>query len=206
MSRLYELATLVFPLLSASEVAEAVGEWVSAPDARGTRLGCWRTEIGTLGRMLVLRGFDDAAALEQERRRALFSANPFNAGRLVTSLEMDSYAPFPFLPPVRTGARGSVYEFRTYKLKPGGLPSTLAGWEAAIGPASEYTAHLVINMYALDGPPRITHIWGFDSLAQRASLRAAAYGAGVWPPKGGPENILEATSTIGLPEGWSPLA
>src|SRR5277367_1921714 len=56
------------------------------------------------------------------------------------------------------GAHGDVYEFRTYKLKPGGLPPTLAGWEAAIAPAREYTAHLVINMYALDGPPRITHI------------------------------------------------
>jgi len=27
-------------------------------------------------------------------------------------------------------------------------------------------------MYALDGPPRITHIWGFSSLEERAALRA----------------------------------
>lgn len=206
MSQLYELATLACPLLSVSEVAKAARDWVSAPDALGTPLGCWRTEIGTLGRLLVLRGFDDAAALGRERRRALFSASPFNAGGLITALEMDSYAPFPFLPPAQPGARGPIYEFRTYKLKPGGLPPTLAGWQAAIGPAADYTAHLVINMHALDGPPRITHIWGFDSLAQRAALRAAAYGAGVWPPKGGPEAILEATSTIGPPEDWSPLA
>jgi hypothetical protein len=205
MSELCELATLVFPLLSGSEVAEATQDWVSAPDATGTLLGCWRTEIGPLGRMLVLRGFDDARALAQERQRGLLSANPFNAGRLVTALDMDTYMPFPFLPPIRSGARGPVYEFRTYRLKPGGLPPTLSGWEAAITPARDYTAHLVINMYALDGTPRITHIWGFDSLAQRASLRAAAYSAGVWPPKGGPENILEATSVIALPETYSSL-
>jgi hypothetical protein len=205
MSEFYELATLAFPLLSASEVATAARDWVSTPDAIGTALGCWRTEIGTLGRMLILRGFDNADALQRERHRALLSANPFNAGQLITALEMDSYRPFPFLPPVRLGARGPVFELRTYKLKPGGLPPTLAGWEAAIMPAREYTAHLVINMYALDGPPRITHIWGFDSVVQRASLRATAYSAGVWPPKGGPENILEATSTIALPEDWSPL-
>jgi hypothetical protein len=60
-------------------------------------------------------------------------------------------------------------------------------------------------MYALDGLPRITHIWGFESFEQRASLRATAYGAGVWPPKGGPENILEAMSVIALPEAFSPL-
>jgi hypothetical protein len=205
MSQVYELATLAFPLLSASQAAEAVQAWVSGPDAAGAMLGCWRTEIGPLGRMLVLRCFEDTAALAQERHRALMSTSPFNAGRLVTALEMDIYMPFPFLPLIQPSARGPVYEFRTYRLKPGGLAPTLAGWQGAIGPARDYTAHLVTNMYALDGPPRITHIWGFDNLEQRASLRAAAYGAEVWPPKGGPENILEAISVVALPETWSPL-
>lgn len=201
MSELYELTSLACPMLGTLEVAKAAREWVAAPEATGTLLGCWRTEFSTLGRLLILRSFDSSDALHQERRRALLSANPFNAGRLITALEMASYQRFPFLPPARPGAPGDVYEFRTYKLKPGGLPPTLAGWEAAIAPAKEYTAHLMINMYALDGPPRITHIWGFESLAQRASLRSAAFSAGVWPPKGGPENVLEAVSVIAMPEG-----
>jgi len=201
MSEFYELTSLACPMLGTSEVAKAARDWVATPDAIGTPLGFWRTEFSTLGRLLILRGFDTADALRQERRRALLSANPFNAGRLITALEMDSYQRFPFLPPARPGTRGGVYEFRTYKLKPGGLPPTLAGWEAAIAPAREYTAHLVINMYALDGPPRITHIWGFESLAQRASLRSNAFSAGVWPPKGGPDNVHEAVSVIAMPEG-----
>jgi NIPSNAP len=198
MSKFYELTTLACPLLSASEVAQAAQRWISAADATGTPLGIWRAEFGTLGRLLILRGFEDAGALQRERHRALLSANPFNAGGLITALEMDSYVPFSFLPPARPSVH-AVFEFRTYKLKPGGLPPTLAGWAAAIAPAKDYTAHLVINMYALDGPPRITHIWGFETLAQRASLRAAAYSAGIWPPKGGPENMIEATSTVALP-------
>lgn len=201
MRELYELTTLAFPILSASEVAKAARDWVSVPDADGVLLGCWRTEIGPLGRMLVLRRFEDADALLRERQRALTSANPFNAGGVVTALEMDSYLPFPFLQPALPATRHAVHEFRTYKLKPGGLAPTLAGWEAALEPARDYTAHLVINMYALDGPPRITHVWGFDSLAQRAALRTAAYSAGLWPPKGGPENILDAISVIALSEG-----
>lgn len=176
------------------------------PAARGTLLGIWRSEIGTLGRVLILRGFGDPADLTAERRRALLSSNPFNAAGQATALTMDSYAPFPFLPPVTPAAHGGLYEFRTYALKPGGLPATLAGWEQAIGPASAYTAHLVINMYALDGPPRITHIWGFQSLEQRAALRSQVYAEGIWPPKGGPDAILEATSTIALAEAGSPLS
>ena len=203
---LYELVTLSCPLLAVGRASEGVYDWVNDPEAKGEMLGCWRTEIGSLGRLILLRGFEAPEDMTAERRRALLSANPFHAGSVVTALEMDSYAPFPFLPPIRTEDRGAVYEFRTYRLKPGGLPPTLAGWEAAIAPAREYTEHLVANMYALDGAPRITHVWGFASLEERAALRSRAYGAGVWPPKGGPEQIAEATSTIALPQGPPPLA
>ncbi|MGZ5901015.1 MAG: NIPSNAP family protein [Reyranella sp.] len=203
---LFELATLSCPLLALGKAAEGAYAWVEGPEAKGELLGCWRTELGTLGRLLILRCFETPENMAAERRRALLSTSPFNAGSVVTALGMDSYASFSFLPPIRIGNRGGVYEFRTYRLKPGGLAPTLAGWEAAIEPAREYTDHLVTNMYALDGEPRITHIWGFSSLEERAGLRSRAYGAGVWPPKGGPEQILEATSTIALPQDTSPLA
>lgn len=203
---LFELATLSCPLLSLGQASDSVRAWVGGGEARGRLFGFWRTELGTLGRLLVLRGFEEPEHLSAERRRALLSANPFNAGNVMSALEMHSYAPFPFLPPIRTGDRGGVYEFRTYTLKPGGLPPTLAGWEAAIEPAREYTEHLVVAMYALDGAPRITHVWAFSSLEERAGLRSRAYAAGVWPPNGGPEQIAEATSTIALPQDASPLA
>lgn len=203
---LYELATLSCPLLAVGQASEGVHAWLDDADAKGALVGCWRTEIGTLGRLIVLRGFAAPEDMTAERRRALLSANPFNAGPVITALEMDSYAPFPFLPPIRTGDRGGVYEVRTYRLKPGGLPPTLAAWEAAIEPARAYTQHLVVNMYAIDGAPRITHIWGFPSLEERAALRSHAYESGIWPPKGGPDQIAEATSTIALSQGRSPLS
>ncbi len=205
MNALYELTTLSCPLLAVSEASEGARAFMGEPGAKGELLGCWRTDIGTLGRLLILRGFENPEDLAAERRRALFSANPFNAGSVVTALEMDSYAPFPFLPPVRPGAYGKVYEFRTYKLKPGGLPPTLAGWEAAM-PAREPMSHLVTNMYALDGAPRITHIWPYAGMDERFAIRARSYAEGIWPPKGGPEQILEATSVIALPEPYSPLS
>ncbi|WP_449411419.1 NIPSNAP family protein [Methylobacterium komagatae] len=124
---LYELTTLSCPLLAVGRASEGVYDWVNDAGAKGELFGCWRTEIGTLGRLIVLRGFEAPEDMTAERRRALLSANPFNAGSVVTALEMDSYAPFPFLPPIRTGDRGGVYEFRTYHLKPGGLPPTLGG-------------------------------------------------------------------------------
>src|SRR5258708_20811505 len=128
---LYEFATLSFHPLNARIATVGAEAYVTGTDAKGQLLGCWTTDIGALGRMFVLRGFADATELAAERKRALFSSNPFGAAEVLTGLEMDSYAPFPFLPPVVPGKYGKVYELRTYRLKPGGLPPTTPAWDAA---------------------------------------------------------------------------
>lgn len=201
---LYELATLSCPLLKVGEMADRVREWTGEASG-GEVMGMWRSEIGTLGELLVLREFETQDDLRAERERALLSGDPFRAKGLATALSMDSYAPFPFLPRVAPKAYGGFFEVRTYRLKPGGLPATMSAWKEAIGPAKVYTDHLVVNMYALDGSPRITHIWGFSSLEERTRLRTEHYASGLWPPKGGPDQIAHATSTIAVAEPGLPL-
>ncbi|AOI90866.1 NIPSNAP family protein [Burkholderia pseudomultivorans] len=202
---LYEFTTLSCPLLEQDKVSGGAHRWVSDADAGGRLLGAWRTEIGELSRVVVLRGFETMDELQHERNRALRAEQPFGIESASVRLSMEGHALFPFLPDIEPGAFGDFYEIRRYWLKAGGLAPTLAAWERAVGPAEAYTSHLVGNMYALDGPPRITHIWGFASLEQRMALRKRHYAEGLWPPKGGPEQIDRATSTIGLPEMWSPL-
>jgi hypothetical protein len=200
---LYELATLGCSLLEQDAVSDAARQW--AVDGDGRLLGAWRSEIGELFQIRLLRGFDTTEAFDRERQRALMSPRPFGIDDPATRLRLERYAPFPFLPDVEAAAFGRFYEFRTYHLKPGGLVQTMAAWEAALGPAHDYTRHLVINLYALDGPPRITHIWGFANLEERTALRTRHYAEGLWPPRGAPQQIARATSTICLPEPYSPL-
>ena len=199
----YELTTLACAPLTEETVAAAARNWIA--QGPGRFLGAWRTEIGDLFQVRLLRRFDTADALEEERRRALMDPAPFGISDPAIRLTKERYARFPFLPEVEPATFGSFYEFRTYFLKPGGLAPTLNSWQDAIAPAADYTSHLVVNMYALDGPPRITHIWGFSSLEERAALRARHYAEGLWPPKGAPEQIAKATSTICIPEPYSPL-
>ena len=191
----YDLTTLTGPILDLRALNEDATGWVQQAGV-GTFLGSWNTDIGVLARLMLLRGYETHADLLDERQRTLKSRNPFNGGDRLQALQMESFEGFPFLDNASPRSFGGVYEFRTYILKPGGLPATLEAWKSAIEPAKDYTDHLVINLFALDGPPRITHIWGFESLGQRADLRGRYYKAGLWPPKGGPEQILEATSTI----------
>lgn len=200
---LYDLTTISSPALELDAYCAAAHKWVL--EGEGRLLGAWRTEIGELFQIKLLRGFETAEGVERERLRALMSAHPFGINDPSSRLSMERYAPFPFLPDIEPSTLGHFYEFRTYHLKPGGLAPTLAGWKKAIGPAHDYTRHLVINMYALDGKPRITHIWGFSSLEERAALRAQHYAQGLWPPEGGPQQIATATSTICIPEAFSPL-
>jgi len=199
----YELTTISCPPLTEGAAAADACRWMA--QGPGLLLGVWRTEIGDLFQVKLLRGFDTADALENERRRALMANAPFGITDPGARISTESYRRFPFLADASPAAFGNFYEFRTYFLKPGGLAPTLASWENALAPAREYTSHLVLNMYALDGPPRITHIWGFSSLEQRGELRARHYAEGLWPPKGAPAHIARAKTMICRPEPYSPL-
>ena len=203
---LYEIATLTVKLGTAAKAVSGIGEYVKAPEAAGTLLGCWSSEIGELNQLLVLRSFDSHDAWRNERERTLRTTNPFNAGDAIAQLDFDTYAPFPFLPPVTPGKYGSVYEIRTYRLKHGGVPHTIAAWEAAM-PERGKLSPLSIAMYSLDGPPRFTHIWPFASLDARAAVRADSVAKGVWPPRGGPDWLTgDMRSIVALPTAISPLA
>ena len=148
--RLYDVVTLTVKIGANAQVFEGIQ--ASGDPQGGKLLGAWYSDIGTLGQVLVLRGYESEAALVAERKRMLLEGNPFGCGESIIDVKTASYALFPFLPPIRTGERGGLYEVRTYRLKPGGLVPTLAGWEAAVPVARALTEHLVINMYALDGP------------------------------------------------------
>lgn len=202
----YEIATLTIRLGTLGKVVEGIDAFVKDKDARGTLLGCWFTEIGDLNKVILFRSFAEHADLATERMRVLSSTNPFNAGEAIADMQFESYAPFPWLPPVQPGKFGSVYEIRTYCLKHGGIPPTIAAWEGAMVERGKISP-LTVAMYALDGRPRFTHIWPFASLDARAAARAESVQKGVWPPKGGPAWLTgEMHSTIALPTAISPLA
>jgi hypothetical protein len=200
----YELATLSIGMGTAPKAAEAIAAYAAESGAGGKLLGCWVSDIGALNTIAVLRGFEDDAELARERDRTLKSSSPFGCAEYLTRLSLDSYAPFPGLPPVEVGAFGPVYEIRSYVLKTGGLAPTFEGWDEKL-PARTEISKLVIAMYALDGVPRITHIWPYASVNDRTRLRAESVQRGTWPPKSAVWLTPEMQSTIYLPTAISPL-
>ncbi|HBW3481010.1 NIPSNAP family protein [Klebsiella pneumoniae] len=190
---IYELCSIQASALNFRSVAARA---MSAPDA-GLLLGGWQSEIGALFRISLLRAWPGLVAQREAHEQRLLRAD--ESVSPLESISYECFSKFPFLPEVTAFPQGKVFEMRTYYLHAGGLAPTLKAWEKALNPAHEYTSHLVINMYALDGPPRIVHLWSFDSLEQRAELRARHYALNLWPPQGGPEQIAHASNTILLP-------
>ncbi len=200
----YELATLSFRLPDTEKAIAGIRPWVESADAAGTLLGAWRSEHGVLGRAHVLRAFVDTAEVAVERDRARRSGRAFGSGPHLTDLSMTTYAPFPFMPTVRPGHYGAVYETRDYHLTPGGLPPSVDGWRQVL-PGRHKVDPIAVVMYAVDGPDRIIQIWPFASMDERLAIRAGLVADGMWPPPGGPEHIKEATSELWIPLDFSPL-
>lgn len=199
----FELAFLSTTIGAAPKAGPAIEAW--SREGKGRLHAVWASEVGLLNQVLVLRSFEDEAALAAERQRALTSSSPFGCGEWLTGLSMDGYAPFPFIPPVpEAGELGPVYEVRSYILKTGGLEPTMAAWKEQL-PERLKLSPLVVAMHAVDGPPRFTHIWAYKSMNDRLAIRGDAVARGIWPPKGGPTWLAEMRSTICLPTAVSPL-
>lgn len=204
MTKLYEIATLSVALGAMPAVLAAVKD--HGVSSSGTLLGCWFTEIGDLNKVLVLRSFEDAATCIAEREQIAGDASPFGIGDKLTAMTFESYKAFPDLPVLTEGALGPCYEVRTYELQQGGLAPTLKLWAEAHKARSAFSP-LAIALYSLEGTARITHIWPYRSLEERATARAESVKAGAWPPVGGPAWLKPAMkSQIFLPAAFSPLS
>jgi hypothetical protein len=153
----------------------------------------------------VLRGYASESAMIAERKRLLLEGNPFGCGDFIDDVKIDSYALFPFLPPIEPAVHGGIYEMRVYGTKLASLQHTIDAWEQAL-PERTRRSPIVGAMYALEGnTPRFLNIWPYASVDERSRVRAESVKAGVWPPKGGPAHLTTMESTIYVPAPFSPL-
>ncbi len=196
---MYELCRISATALNLKQTADRCVQSARDNSGESQLLGAWRTEIGDLFQIILLRAYPDLNRHVAYRERALTGPDEFAADNPGIRVARESFKKFPFLPEVKPVTTENYFELRTYYLKPGGLQPTIDAWEKALRPAEEYTSHLIINMYALDGLPRIVHLWAFESLEERAGLREKYYSLKLWPPRGGPEQIDHATNSILLP-------
>lgn len=202
----YELATLSLDGDTAHSAAPAIVDYVTQPEAQGRLLGLWRTGIGQLNQIVVLREFESRPNLAAERERARRSSNPFNCSKRLTGLDMTSFVPFDFFANVEIGPRGPLYELRTYHLRPAGLSPLETRWRLD-AEAGVTDAETLVAMYTMDGQPRLMEVRTFDLLTPAArSLNATNYLTYPCSVAGSHEWLMpEKNSVLLVPLPASPL-
>ena len=92
-----------------------------------------------------------------------------------------------------------IYEFRTYDLKPRGVPE----FERAFGeklPGRVKYSPLGGLWHTEAGPlNQVLHVWPYEDAKHRAEVRAKAVAEGAWPPQFREPVILNMNSEILLP-------
>jgi hypothetical protein len=178
---------------------------VSEVAPAGELLACWYSELGALNQILLIRSCDEEARLVAQRAAMLQSKNPFGLAEFIVGMTMDMYVSLPFMPPIAPGRYGPIYEVRTYALKPDRLAKTIELWRGSV-PGRSTVSPLLAAMYSVTGPvTRFMHIWPYASLDERQRLRTKAVADGVWPPPGGPDQLLAQQADVFLPAEFSPL-
>src|SRR5438105_14679043 len=100
------------------------------------------------------------------------------------------------------------YEIRTYGLKPGTVAEYEKRFADAIEVRTQYSQLYGIWHTEIGPLNQVVHIWAYDSLQQRADIRAEAAKdpSGKWPPKGA-GLLAQQENDILMPiEGMKPLS
>jgi hypothetical protein len=201
----YDVSTITVHPTAHPKQIPALEQWLKANPRKGAFLACLVAEIGELNKVMLLHHYDSETDLAADRAGIAESANPYGIGEMIASMTSDTFVQFPFLPAIKPGQYGPVFEIRTYSLRSQGLQPTIAAWETAV-PARAKMTPLLAAMYSTTGAVvRFMHIWPYPSLEVRAQTRKIAVETGVWPPPGGPGQLLTMANSIFLPAPFSPI-
>lgn len=203
---IYEIRTYRITPGSLAEVEKRFGEGYEHRKKYSELTAFWHTEIGPLNEIVHVWGYRDLAERARIRAEAAKDPNwPPKIREFVRAMRSEIVMPFSFVPEVRSGRVGPIFELRYYTLKPGTLPDLASGWEAKLPERMKLSPVVLAGGVEFGQANGFVHIWAYSSLDQRAQVRDEARQKGVWPPPGGPDRLLTQENKILLPAAFSPL-
>jgi len=203
---IYEIRTYGITPGSLAEVEKRFGEGYEHRKKYSELTAFWHTEIGPLNEIVHVWGYRDLAERARIRGEAAKDPNwPPKIREFIRTMRSEIVTPFSFVPEVRPGRVGPIFELRYYTLKPGTLPDVASGWEAKLPERMKLSPVVLAGGVEFGQANGFVHIWAYSSLDQRAQVRDEARKKGVWPPPGGPDRLLTQENKILLPAAFSPL-
>lgn len=115
------------------------------------------------------------------------------------------FVPFPFTPEFKTGNVGPVFEWRSYIIKPHSVGGIQERWAAAMEERQKISPLLMAMTTELGPLNKFVHIWPYENLEHRRQVREEAENKGIWPPKGGGDELVAQENKIVFSADFSPL-
>ena len=206
---IYEIRTYIWNYGGAEVFEEAFAKVKPHRDKYSKMSAFFRTEIGNVNEVIDIWPYEDLqqrAKIREEAERDPEWPPTFKAESLHTAVEI--YNPAPFMRP-HWGEElelGSIYEMRTYTLRPGSVSKMIEIYGECM-PHREKLSPLAACWYTDLGPQfRWITLWPYKSYAERDRIRAEALKDPQyhWPPPAA-ELILRQESKIVIPAPFSPM-
>ena len=203
---IYEIRTYRLAPGSVAEVEKRFAEAYASRRKYSELTAYFHTEIGPLNESVEIWGYRDLTERGRVRAEAAKESGwPPKIVEFIRTMSSEIVVPFSFIPEIRPGKIGPIFELRYYTLKPGTLPDTAQGWETKLPQRTKLSPIVLAGGVEFGKANGFVHIWAYSSLDQRAKIRAEAIAAGVWPPPGGHDRLLSQDSKILVPAAFSPL-
>lgn len=202
---LYEVRTYT---LKPGSVAEFEKRWEPMVEARQklSPLGAfWHTDIGPLNEVIHVWPYENLE--ERARIRAEAQAQgiwPPPTTDLIVRMRSEIVLPAPFMRPLQPAKLGNIYEMRTYTYQAGAIPRVIAAWSERIAHRETFSPLAACWYSEMGDLNRWTHIWPYESMAERERVRAAAMASGQWPAPTR-EWMVAQENKIVVPASFSPL-
>ncbi len=203
---LYEVRTYRLKPRSQNEVIKRFGEAYEDRKKYSEISAFFYSDIGPLNEIIHIWPYKDLADRTETRAKAAASANwPPHISEFLDEQLSEIFTPFSFTPEFKPGNFGPVFEWRSYTIKPHSVGGIQERWGDQLE-AREKLSPVLMGMTTEIGPlNKFVHIWPYESLNHRAEIRAEAAAKGIWPPKGGGDELIQQENKILYAAPFSPI-
>lgn len=203
---IYEIRTYKLKAGSVPELERRAGERMEWRKKFSPLAAFLHTEIGPLNEIVHIWPYEN----EQERyriRAQVFSDTehwPPAVAEFILVQQSEILVPFPFLPEVKAGKIGPIFEMNCVNIVPETAKDLMKRWERALPARTKLSPLVLAGMCEFGQANRFIHIWAYRSLDERMIIKEKARQVG-WPPPGDADSIIAQENKILLPAAFSPL-
>ena len=203
---IYEIRTYTFAVGGVAEFERGFSEKIAQRN-KYSKLGAfWKTEFGPLNQAIHIWPYKDFSHRAEVREAAQKAGDwPPQHNATILDQEAEIFLPLPFMEPWGEDREmGKFYEMRIYDYAPGSMPEVIKRWEKAIPCRLKHSPLAACWHAELGTLTKFIHVWPYDSVEQRAQVRAAALKEPDWPPDT-LEFLVRQEIKIVTPAPFSPM-